>query len=175
MAATVRRYYARASRPRIGGAGMSWTMLRAGRLAARAPACALPEVRRLHTGHHWTLDEHPADRLVVLRRTPVPVASLGALAEENERVLGLLTPPHRAFGLVVDRRQARLRNDAGFERAMAKLRHALTGHFRRTAVLLESNIGELQVSRIERDERRNAIATRSESTAFKFARGSDAP
>ena len=54
---------------------------------------------------------------------------------------------------------------------MAKLRHELTSHFRRTAILLESNVGELQVTRIERDERRRAIATRSESTAFKFAQG----
>ena len=41
----------------------------------------------------------------------------------------------------------------------------------RTAVLLESSIGELQVTRLERDERRDVIATRSESTAFKFAQG----
>jgi hypothetical protein len=72
---------------------------------------------------------------------------------------------------VVDTRQARMRNDAGFEDAMAKLRRELTGAFERTAVLLESTIGELQVNRIERDERRDAIATRSESAAFKFAQG----
>jgi hypothetical protein len=57
---------------------------------------------------------------------------------------------------------------------MARLRRELTRRFKRLAVLLESRIGELQVSRIERDERRNAIATRSESTAFKFAEGADA-
>jgi len=127
--------------------------------------------RRLHTGTYWLLEENREQNLAVLRRTPVAARSLSALSDENERVLRCLLPRHRAFGLVVDTRQARMRNDSGFEDAMAKLRRELTSHFQRTAVLLESSIGELQVTRIERDERRDGIATRSESTAFKFAQG----
>ncbi|MET0343803.1 MAG: cytochrome b5 domain-containing protein [Polyangiales bacterium] len=169
-ASCVRRYHDRASR--VTARSAPPRVAHDGRLAS--PPAAV-EVRRLHTGEHWTVDEYPIDRLVVLRRTARPVGTLAALAEENERVLALLGPAHRAFGLVVDTRQARLRNDAGFEGAMAKLRHALTAHFRRIAILLESNIGHLQVSRIERDERRHAIATRSESAAFKFAQGADIP
>jgi hypothetical protein len=82
-----------------------------------------------------------------------------------------LSDAHRCFGLVVDVRRAPLRNDGAFEDAMARLRAGLTRHFRRTAVLLESNTGELQVSRLERDERGHALATRSESSAYKFALG----
>jgi cytochrome b involved in lipid metabolism/ferredoxin-NADP reductase len=135
-------------------------------------ACPRPQgTRRLHAGTYWILEESLEQQLVVLRRTPIAATSLAALSEENEHVLRRLLPQHRSFGLVVDMRQARLRNDRGFEDAMAKLRREVTSHFQRTAVLLESSIGELQVTRIERDERRNAIATRSESTAFKFAQG----
>lgn len=136
-------------------------------------ARAVRQPRRLHTGVYWSLEEQVGERIAILRRTPTPVLSLPELIAENERVLECLRPHHAAVGLVVDMRQARLRNDAGFEDAMARLRRELTRRFRRLAVLLESRIGELQVSRIERDERRNAIATRSESTAFKFAQGAD--
>ncbi|HEY6880406.1 MAG TPA: hypothetical protein VI299_20420, partial [Polyangiales bacterium] len=137
-----------------------------------SPASEPPAaMTRLHTGTYWVLEEDARQKLAVLRRTPVAAASLEELSQENERVLRCLRIDHRRYGLVVDTRQARMRNDSGFEDAMAKLRHELAGHFLRTAVLLESSIGELQVSRIERDERRQSIATRSESTAFKFAQG----
>jgi sulfite reductase alpha subunit-like flavoprotein/cytochrome b involved in lipid metabolism len=133
----------------------------------RTPAAA----KRLHSGTYWTLEVDAQRNLAVLQRTPVALASLAELRAENEQVLSCLTQAHRDYGLVVDTRRAPLRNDVAFEDAMAALRHGLTAHFRRTAVLLETNIGELQVSRLERDERRHALATRSESTAFKFVLG----
>jgi len=54
---------------------------------------------------------------------------------------------------------------------MAKFRLELTTHFARTAVLLESALGELQVTRLERDEGRTTFVTRSVSAAFRFAAG----
>jgi sulfite reductase (NADPH) flavoprotein alpha-component len=160
----VRQYYRRAARRSPGRSAHGTAHVE----AALAPSLTL---RRLHDGAHWVLEEDAAQRLVILRRSPVAALSLDALAAENERVLRCLDPSHRSFGLVVDTRHARLRNDVGFEDSMARLRHELTSHFERTAILLESRVGELQVTRIERDERRTAIATRNESTAFKFARG----
>ena len=167
-AAIVRQYYRRGSceTPRALRSADSRTAL--GSLTREVASTAL---RRLHTGTHWIFEEDPAQRLAVLRRTPIAAGSLWLLAQENDHVLRCLEPRHKQYGLVVDTRQARMRNDTHFEDAMAKLRRDLTGAFERTAVLLESSIGELQVSRIERDERRDAIATRSESAAFKFAQG----
>ncbi|MDB4975844.1 MAG: Sulfite reductase flavoprotein alpha-component [Myxococcaceae bacterium] len=165
-AGVVRQYYRRSTRQAarvLGGHGQP-SRAAAGE-AGRAVA------RRLHTGTHWILEEDPEQRTAVLRRTPIAAGSLLALSQENEHVLHCLKPWHRQYGLVVDTRQARMRNDSGFEDAMARLRRELTGHFERTAVLLESTIGELQVTRIERDERRDVIATRSESAAFRFAQG----
>jgi sulfite reductase alpha subunit-like flavoprotein len=168
MLGVVRRYFRRATQSMPNREPLC-------RHALAAPAAVSPDppptLQRLHTGEYWVFEEDPAQKLAVLRRTPIAATSLEALSHENERVLRCLRPGHRLYGLVVDTRQARMRNDIGFEDAMAKLRRELTGQFQRTAVLLESNIGELQVSRIERDERRQAIATRSESIAFKFAQG----
>lgn len=128
-------------------------------------------VRRLYSSEHWVFEEEPEQSLAILQRTPVPWASLAQLTFENESILNGLRPGQAEHGLLVDMRQAPIRNDADFENAMARLRLVLTAHFKRMAILLDSNLGELQVTRIERDERRNALATRSESTALKFLQG----
>jgi sulfite reductase (NADPH) flavoprotein alpha-component len=128
-------------------------------------------ISRLYASEHWIFEEDPEQCIATLQRTPVPWTSLAQLKHENEAILSGLAPRQQEHGLLVDMRQAPIRNDAEFENAMAKLRLVLTAHFKRTAILLDSNLGELQVTRIERDERRNALATRSESTALKFLIG----
>jgi hypothetical protein len=129
------------------------------------------QISRLYASEHWIFEEDPEQCVATLQRTPVPWSSLAQLMRENETILRGLAPRQQEHGLLVDMRQAPIRNDADFENAMAKLRLVLTAHFKRTAILLDSNLGELQVTRIERDERRNALATRSESTALKFLIG----
>lgn len=135
--------------------------------------CASPArvARRVYSSAHWVFEERADESLAVLQRTPVAWTSLAQLSEENEAILESLGEHQRNQGLLVDMREAPIRNDADFENAMAKLRQGLTNHFKRMAILLESNLGELQVTRIERDERRNALATRSESSALKFLLG----
>jgi hypothetical protein len=55
---------------------------------------------------------------------------------------------------------------------MAELRRRLTSHFERTSILLESPLGERQVTRLERDEHRTStVTTHSESTALEFLSG----
>jgi cytochrome b involved in lipid metabolism len=142
--------------------------------AAEAVAICVPATRvarRLYSSEHWIFEERTDEGLAILRRTPVAWASLAQLSEENESILGSLAEHQRSQGLLVDMREAPIRNDADFENAMGKLRQGLANHFKRMAILLESNLGELQVTRIERDERRNALATRSESSAIKFLLG----
>jgi hypothetical protein len=128
-------------------------------------------VRRLHDSEFWVLEEFPEQHIAVLVRTPLPARSLVALAEDNDALLATLRDDHGEFGLVVDTRQAPLRNDPDFEQTMARLRFELTGRFKRTAVLLDSPLGELQAARLERDERRGTLVTRSVSAAFRFAAG----
>lgn len=139
-----------------------------GRTSSQWPAA---NVRRLHESEFWTLDEFPEQQIAVLHRTPLPAVSLSALAADNDALLASLREVHGSYGLVVDTREAPLRNDKAFEATMAKLRLELTSRFQRTAVLLDSPLGELQVSRLERDEGRNTFITRSVSAAFRFASG----
>jgi sulfite reductase (NADPH) flavoprotein alpha-component len=128
-------------------------------------------IRRLHDSEFWVLDEFPEQQIAVLHRTPLPASSLAALAADNEALLHTLRDEHRNFGLVVDTRQAPLRNDKDFEETMAHLRNELTAHFQRSAVLLDTPIGELQAQRLERDEGRKTLVTRSVAAAFRFAAG----
>ena len=136
-----------------------------------APDSAGTRPRRLYTSTHWVLEERPDEGKCVLLRTPAPWACLGELRAENATLIGLLREDQRAQGLLVDMRLAPTRNDVEFEGAMAALRGALTQHFKRVAVLLESSLGELQVARLGRDERHGTFATRCESTAQKFLSG----
>jgi len=143
--------------------------LRPATLRPPAPLGARPT--RLYTSAHWVFEQRSDPALCVLLRTPAPWACLRELEAENAALLGSLRDEQRALGVLVDMRQAPVRNDVGFESAMAALRGGLTRHFRRVAVLLESNIGELQVARLGRGERHDTFATRSESTALKFLSG----
>ncbi|HEX3596620.1 MAG TPA: cytochrome b5-like heme/steroid binding domain-containing protein, partial [Polyangiaceae bacterium] len=142
--------------------------LRRGRTSSQWPAAS---IRRLHESEFWVLEEFPEQHVAVLHRTPMPASSLAALASDNNALLTTLRNDHQNFGLVVDTREAPLRNDEAFEQTMAKLRLELTGRFQRCAVLLDSPLGELQVTRLERDEGRNTLVTRSVSAAFRFAAG----
>jgi hypothetical protein len=143
-------------------------LLRHGRTSSHWPTA---NIRRLHDSEFWLLEEFPEQQIAVLHRTPLPASSLAALAADNDALLAALREEHRSFGLVVDTREAPLRNDKAFEQTMERLRIELTAHFQRAAVLLDSALGELQVNRLERDEGRNTFITRSESAAFRFAAG----
>ncbi len=128
--------------------------------------------RRVHTGKYWTLDFCPDSKLAFLHRSPWPVETLSQLRDENNRLLDHLNTDTASYGLIVDTRYAPPRNDESFETAMSELRTGLVGHFRRTAVLLATPLGELQVSRLGRNEGHdNLLATQSESNALNFARG----
>jgi len=139
-----------------------------GRTSSQWPAAT---IRRLHESAFWVLDEFPEQRIAVLRRTPLPAPALAALAADNDVLLSTLRQDHGQFGLVVDTREAPLRNDTAFEQTTAKLRLELTSRFQRCAVLIDSPLGELQVARLERDEGRSTFVTRSVSAAFRFAAG----
>ncbi len=142
-----------------------------GYLERRSSLWPTARVHRVHESEFWVLDELPEQRITVLHRTPLAAPTLAELAERNEELLSSLKDEHRSFGLVVDLRQAPMRNDRAFEETMARLRVALTSHFERSAVLLDSPLGELQVNRLERDEGRTTFITRSATAAFQFAAG----
>jgi len=101
----------------------------------------------------------------------VVFTALENLTVENESVIRRIRPLHTNFGVVVDMRQAPLRNDPAFENAMQRLRSEVTARFARVVLLLETDVGILQVNRLVREDEQKSFVTRSEPAAIKFAMG----
>jgi sulfite reductase alpha subunit-like flavoprotein len=137
----------------------------------RQMRAAEPVMSLLVANRYWAMSEDAGHRVVVLTRSAAQVRSIPDLIAQNEEIIARLRPEHSSFGVVVDVRQALPRNDPEFENAMQQLRQELSLRFRRLAVLIESEMGALQVDRLTRMEGAGALATQSESAALKFARG----
>lgn len=129
------------------------------------------KVEVLAADRYWTLEEHPDEKIALLRRSPIPVEDIEDLVESNERIIALFEPRFEDYGIIVDIREAPQRNDFAFENAMLRLRLALSTNFARLAILLESATGILQVNRIGRNDGAEAFATMNEYAAVKFAKG----
>lgn len=120
---------------------------------------------------HWVMDEDRDHRIVWLERTPVPFGSIDEVTLANEQVVQKFAPHHRQWGIVVDMAHAPSRNDAAFESAMHGLRASVEASFARTAVLLGTQVGVLQVKRLTREDSAKSYATVSREAALRFARG----
>lgn len=121
---------------------------------------------------HWLMEAEPDERVVWLRRSPLAFASVAEVSDANVEVIEQITSEHASFGLVVDMRRAPARNDPEFEQAMRALREAVEARFQRTALLLATQAGVLQVQRLTREDGSSTFATMSESAAHAFATGS---
>ena len=126
---------------------------------------------RLLASDHWLMEEDRQDRVIVLCRTAVPFGSVEDITHANKQVVSRIRREHESWGVVVDMRVAPKRNDAAFENAMRGLRDAVEARFAQTAVLLETAIGILQVTRITREDGTGAFATQDEKAALRYARG----
>jgi hypothetical protein len=125
----------------------------------------------LLSGAHWLMEDDGDQRVVWLVRRPVPFVSLLEVTNANAEVARKILPQHGKVGVIVDMRQAPPRNDAGFEQAMQGLRAEVEARFARTAVLLATRVGVLQVNRITRTDGATSFATTDEAAALRFARG----
>jgi hypothetical protein len=120
---------------------------------------------------YWLMAEDVDQRVVWLVRRAVAFASLAEITSANAAVVRKILPQHRSAGVLVDMRQAPSRNDTGFEQAMQGLRTQVEARFARTAVLLATQVGLLQVNRITRADHATTFATTDEAAALRFARG----
>lgn len=127
--------------------------------------------RGLLSTEHWLMEADPDDRIVWLHRLPVPFASISEIMCANDAVIRKLDAAYASWGVVVDLRRAPPRNDPAFENAMRGLRAAVAASFARTALLLATQAGVLQVSRITREDGSASFATTVEAAALEFARG----
>jgi hypothetical protein len=143
----------------------------------RASNVTRSEPKYMHTvttllaSTHWHMEEDSHYRVVRLRRSRIPFASIAEITAANDAVIQRILPRHRNAGIVVDMRGAPSRNDPAFEAAMRGLRTTLETRFARTAVLLATRVGMLQVNRITREDGTSSFATTDEEAAERFARG----
>ena len=128
-------------------------------------------MKTLLLNNYWVMEEDETKKVVILKRTALVFASTADVVRSNDAVIAQIRPAHSQYGIVVDMRQAPLRNDPAFENAMGRLRNELTSRYARLALLLETAVGVLQVNRIGREEGNRTFATRSEAAAIKFAMG----
>ena len=125
----------------------------------------------LLSSDHYRMDEKESERVVVLRRTAVPFVSVEEITRASAQITSQLRAYHRRWGALVDLRQAPPRNDEAFEQATKALRAAMSAHFARVAVLIQTPVGALQVNRVQRDEGVSLFVTMSEQEALSFASG----
>ncbi|MCC6876326.1 MAG: hypothetical protein IT378_18605 [Sandaracinaceae bacterium] len=92
-------------------------------------------------------------RVVLLTRTARPFDTIADVEREYGAVVAALGRVPKARGsLVVDLRDAPPRNDPAFEDAVARLRKRIFEGFARTAVVVRTASGKLQVQRHAKDD-----------------------
>ncbi|MEM6955042.1 MAG: hypothetical protein AAF645_05110 [Myxococcota bacterium] len=107
-----------------------------------------PHVERFRSAHYTILER---DGYVVLERTSMPLNLSDDLVAAHAPMLRVLNR-YRAGGLVVDLRRAAPRLEPNLQRDMAGIRQAMIAGQARTAVLVATQVGKLEVQRHHRDD-----------------------
>ena len=128
---------------------LSAPALRRGRTSSHWPAA---NIRRLHDSEFWLQEEFPEQRIALLHRTPLPTSSLPARAADNGDLLAAFTRGAAQFRAGGRHSRGSLAQRQGIRRNHGKAASGVGRRFERAAVLLDSTLGELQVSRLERVE-----------------------
>jgi hypothetical protein len=134
---------------------------RSGYFTSRAPLLETP---------YCSIETDPHGGFYRFTRTERPYPSSAAVeAEANaiERVLDKYGRPR----LLVDLRAAAPRNDPGFEVAVAKLRHNLFKGSERSAILVKTAVGALQVKRHMREDGFSVEVFQTEEDAIAHLEG----
>ena len=106
-------------------------------------------MRELYSSPFFVLRIDEARRIVTRARTERRFASLEEVEAEYGSMLPVFDQVSRArFGLLVDMRLAPPRNDPAFERIVNRLYHRLYGGFREVAILVKTQAGKLQLTRV---------------------------
>lgn len=119
-----------------------------------------------------TLATGPDSRLVRYVRTSVPYPSVLEYELLHERLADLLDQHGRRHHvLLFDVREAVMNTDPTFERVAVRVRQILARDFRRTAFLVKTAIGALQVSRLIREDSLDSAVFSDETAAISFLLG----
>ena len=107
--------------------------------------------------------------MIVARRTAARIEVLPDIERSFDEVARILAKIERKnYRLLVDVRRSSGRNDEGFEAELKKHRGKLLSGFLKTATLVLSPAGLLQIQRYAKEDQHDLFATNSPSDAFRF-------
>jgi hypothetical protein len=104
---------------------------------------------------YWRVHWDGLQDVMVLERTPLPFPDLDAIGPAQDhvsRIIGSHVKAGRARVLLDFRQGPVGRNDPKFEQASEGARHSLSQLFTKVAVLVRTQAGKLQVSRLQKSE-----------------------
>jgi hypothetical protein len=113
--------------------------------------------------------------IVHLVRTAEGFPTLQSIEATYEAVAHSLIGIRRHWALLIDTRAGPLRNDRAFEVILARSRARIIDRFGRSAVLVASAVGVLQVSRYAREDRRSPRVFSDEAEALAFLTSTAGP
>jgi hypothetical protein len=120
----------------------------------------LPELR-------ITVDR--ARGLVRVDRSPLPFESTAAYDASVEHMTRALAPLDRKrYVVLIDIRQGPLRSGPEFEQSALRFRHASTHDFARAAVLVQTQIGKLQLARHAKEQAGGPVIFTDEAEALRY-------
>ncbi|WP_148313251.1 hypothetical protein [Sorangium cellulosum] len=108
-------------------------------------------LREIERDPYTAVHHDPTQQLVFIRRSSLPYPSFEELDRSFRRIeqaIRIISRPRSL--LLVDARDAPMRNDDGFEVTFGQAHARLFQGFKRAAVILRSAIGVLQVGRLSR-------------------------
>lgn len=112
----------------------------------------MPE-KSLEQGKHFTITVDENKKLVRVKRTKTPYASIAELKQTNELRRRLLRDyDGLRYCLLLDARDGPLRNDPEFEETARESRTEMIATFHRTAIVVKTAVGMLQLQRLNRTD-----------------------
>jgi hypothetical protein len=128
-------------------------------------------VQTLYSDEYSRVEVDVSHRFVRFTRTAVPLATPeSAETAYLDAAIAIDALERPIYVVLVDLRLARGSNTPGFEEAMARGRKRLLGGFRKTAVLVRTAAGALQVQRHAREDASNTQVFQDETSALTFLR-----
>ncbi len=107
-------------------------------------------------------------RLVWLIRTTAAFPTLEMLEAAFNDVSDAVNKLPVEWSLLVDSREGPLRNDPAFEQILARARGQIVARFARSAVLVKSAVGKLQIARYAREDHKSPRVFDDEEAAVAY-------
>ena len=125
-------------------------------------------MRALLNGDYFDVLADDDARMVRLVRSPKGFPSHQVIEDTFAQIEQAIASVPPGWALLIDTREGPLRNDPQFEELLGRARGRIVYRFARTAVLVQSAIGRLQVARYAREDRRSPSVFTDEAAAIAY-------